>query len=58
MPTQDELDTLCIQIIRTLCIDAVQKARSGLQELQRCFGFDPHRIAATARELVAARRAR
>jgi transketolase len=33
-------------------------ASAPLQELQRRFGFEPHRIAATARELLAARRAR
>ena len=29
MPSQTELDTLCINTIRTLSIDAVQKAKSG-----------------------------
>jgi|GEM_PF-2917291 len=55
--TDSELDQLSVNTIRTLSIDAVERAKSGhpggasapLKELQRKFGFEPDRVAAAAK---------
>jgi transketolase len=61
--TNEELDQLSINTIRTLSIDAVQQAKSGrpgkpmalappLKELQKKFGFEPDHVISVARELL------
>jgi transketolase len=50
MQDKSDLDSLCINMIRTLSMDAVQAANSGHPGLLKKFGFTPERVVAAARE--------